>query len=68
MSAPVIHETPSDLWIISGPRTITLLDLVADLFEDGVSEREVVEYVIELVGCGKVHLIGQVVARDLLVH
>ena len=68
MSAPVVHETPSDLWVISGQRTITLLDLVADLLEDGASEREVVEYVIELVSRGKVNLIGQVVGQDLLVH
>jgi len=68
MSVPVIHETPSDLWVISDQRTTTLLDLVADLFEDGACEREVVEYVIELVMSGKVHMIGQVVARDLLAH
>ena len=68
MPASVIHETPSDLWVISGQRTITLLDLVADLLEDGASEREVVEYVIELVSRGKVNLIGQVVGQDLLVH
>jgi len=68
MSAHVIHETSSDLWVISDPRAITLLDLVADLFEAGASEREVVEHVIELVSRGGVRLIGQVVERDLLGH
>jgi hypothetical protein len=68
MPAPVIHETPSDLWVISGPRTIALLDLVADLLEDGASEREVVEYVIELVSRGKVRQISQVVEQGLLLN
>jgi hypothetical protein len=66
MSARMIHETPSDLWVLSDQRTITLLDLVAELLEDGVNERQVVEQVMDLVSRGHVHLIGQVVERDLL--
>jgi hypothetical protein len=68
MSARVIHETPSDLWVLSDQRTITLLDLVADLLKEGVTERDVVEQVMDLVSCGRVRLIGQVVERDLLAH
>jgi hypothetical protein len=68
MSAQMIHETPRELWVLSDQRTITLLDLVADLLEDGVSDREVVEQVMDLVSCGSVRLIGQVVGRDLLAH
>ena len=68
MSECMIHETPSELWVFSDQRTITLLDLVADLMEDGVSHHEVVEQVMDLVSHGRVHLIGQVVERDLLAH
>jgi hypothetical protein len=68
MPARTIHETPSERWVISGQRTITLLDLVADLLEDGVTDREVVEEVMDLVSRGRVRLIGQVVERDLLAH
>jgi hypothetical protein len=35
MPARMIHETPVELWVLSDQRTITLLDLVADLLEDG---------------------------------
>jgi hypothetical protein len=68
MSARMIHEIPSELWVLTDQRTITLLALVADLLEDGVPDREVVEQVLDLVSCGRVRLIGQVVGRDLLAH
>ena len=68
MSERMIHETPSQLWVLSDQRTITLLDLVADLLEDGVTHCEVVEQVLDLVSRGRVRLIGQVVERDLLAH
>jgi hypothetical protein len=68
MSARMIHEIPSELWVLTDQRTITLLALVADLLEDGVPDREVVEQVLDLVRCGRVRLIGQVVGRDLLAH
>ena len=68
MSERMIHETPSELWVFSDQRTITLLNLVADLMEDGVSHHEVVEQVMDLVSHGRVRLIGQVVERDLLTH
>ena len=68
MSERMIHETPSQLWVLSDQRTITLLDLVADLLEDGVTHCEVVEQVMDLVSRGRVRLIGQVVERDLLAH
>jgi hypothetical protein len=68
MSARMIHETPGELWVLSNQRTITLLDLVADLLEDGITDCEVVEQVMDLVTSGRVHLIGQVVGRDLLAH
>jgi hypothetical protein len=68
MSARMIHEIPSELWVLTDQRTITLLALVADLLEDGVTDREVVEQVLDLVSCGRVRLIGQVVGRDLLAH
>jgi hypothetical protein len=68
MSARMIHETPGELWALSNQRTITLLDLVADLLEDGITDCEVVEQVMDLVTNGRVHLIGQVVGRDLLAH
>jgi len=68
MPARMIHETPCELWVLSDQRTVTLLDLVADLLEDGLTDREVVEQVMDLVSCGHVHLIGQVVGRDLLAH
>jgi hypothetical protein len=68
MSARMIHETPGELWALSNQRTITLLDLVADLLEDGITDCEIVEQVMDLVTSGRVHLIGQVVGRDLLAH
>ena len=68
MSARMIHEIPSELWVLTDQRTITLLALVADLLEDGVPDREIVEQVLDLVSCGRVRLIGQVVGRDLLAH
>jgi hypothetical protein len=68
MSARMIHEIPSELWVLTDQRTITLLALVADLLEDGVPDREVVEQVLDLVSSGRVRLIGQVVGRDLLAH
>jgi hypothetical protein len=68
MPARMIHETPVELWVLSDQRTITLLDLVADLLEDGLTDREVVDRVMELVGRGQVQLIGQVVGKDLLAH
>jgi hypothetical protein len=68
MSARMIHEIPRELWVLTDQGTITLLSLIADLLEDGVTEREVVEQVLDLVSCGRVRLIGQVVDRDLLVH
>jgi hypothetical protein len=68
MSARMIHEIPSELWVLTDQRTITLLALVADLLEDGVPDREVVGQVLDLVSCGRVRLIGQVVGRDLLAH
>ncbi len=68
MSARMIHEIPSEFWVFTDQRTITLLALVADLLEDGVTDREVVEQVLDLVSCGRVRLIGQVVERDLLAH
>ena len=68
MSARMIHEIPSELWVLTDQRTITLLALVADLLEDGVPDREVIEQVLDLVSCGRVRLIGQVVGRDLLAH
>jgi hypothetical protein len=68
MPARMIHETPGELWVLSNQRTITLLDLVADLLEDGITDCEVVEQVMDLVTNGRVHLIGQVVGRDLLAH
>ena len=68
MPASTIHETPSEFWVLSDQRTITLLDLVADLLKDGLTDREVVEQVMDLVSCGHVHLIGQVVGKDLLAN
>ena len=68
MSARMIHEIPSEFWVLTDQRTITLLALVADLLEDGVPDREVIEQVLDLVSCGRVRLIGQVVGRDLLAH
>jgi hypothetical protein len=68
MSARMIHEIPNELWVLTDQRTITLLALVADLLEDGVPDREVVEQVLDLVSSGRVRLIGQVVGRDLLAH
>jgi hypothetical protein len=38
------------------------------LLKEGVTERDVVEQVMDLVSCGRVRLIGQVVERDLLAH
>ncbi len=49
MPARMIHEKPCELWVLSGQRTITLLDLVAVFLEDGASDREVVAHVMELV-------------------
>jgi hypothetical protein len=68
MSARMIHEIPSELWVLTDQRAITLLALVADLLEEGVPDREVVEQVLDLVSSGRVRLIGQVVGRDLLTH
>jgi hypothetical protein len=53
---------------ISSPRTITLLNLVAELAEDCADDREVVASVMDLVNRGCVQLIGQVVEPDLLHH
>lgn len=68
MSAHIMAATPTEPWATSNPRTITLLDLVSNLLESSEDDREVVETVMDLVHRGRVHLIGQVVAVDLVDH
>ena len=68
MSAHMMAAEPTELWVTSNPRTITLLDLVSNLLESGEDDRDVVETVMDLVNRGRVRLIGQVVEVDLVDH
>jgi hypothetical protein len=68
MSARAMVATRTGFRAISRPRTITLLELVSELTESSANDREVVDSVMDLLSRRRVHLIGQVVARDLLDH
>jgi hypothetical protein len=68
MSAHVMVAARAGFRAIPRPRTITLLDLVSQLTQDSANDREVVDSVMDLLSRRRVHLIGQVVARDLLDH
>jgi hypothetical protein len=68
MSAHLMVATQTGFRAISRPRTITLLELVSELTESSANDREVVDSVMDLLSRRRVHLIGQVVARDLLDH
>jgi hypothetical protein len=68
MSTSVAHAPRTDFRAISSPRTITLLDLVAELVGDSANDREIIASVMDLVNRGRVRLIGQVVEQDLLNH
>ena len=68
MSARVVVAARTEFGAISSPRTITLLNLVAELVKDNANDREIVASVMDLVNRGCVRLIGQVVEPDLLNH
>ena len=68
MPVRVVVAAQTEFRAISSPRTITLLNLVAELVEDSANEREIVASVMDLVNRGCVRLIGQVVEPDLRNH
>ena len=68
MSARVVVAARTEFRAISSPRTITLLNLVAELVEDSANDGEIVASVMDLVNRGCVRLIGQVVEPGLLNH
>jgi hypothetical protein len=68
MSARVVVAARTEFRAISSPRTITLLNLVAELVEDSANDREIIASVMDLVNRGCVRLIGQVVEPDLRNH
>ena len=68
MPVRVVVAAQTEFRAISSPRTITLLNLVAELVEDSANDREIVASVMDLVNRGCVRLIGQVVEPDLRNH